>query len=100
MKFYIDEEYRCHMADDGAMREVEDSCFDGKCDEYIEGFCYIPGGESGLIDGMEYAGRMLCALGDYAKMELAQARFELEQAVSALTDADAALKELGVLVDG
>lgn len=100
MKFYIDEENKCHVTDDGTMREVEDSCFAGKCPEYIEGFYYIPDGETAVIEGEEYTGRMYSAFGDYAKMELAQAQYELEQVKAELADADAALNELGVTVDG
>ena len=100
MKFYIDEENKCHVTNDGTMREVEDSCFDNKCPEYIEGFYYIPEGETAVIDDEEYSGRMLSAFGDCAKMELAQARYELEQVKAELTDADTALAELGVNVDG
>ena len=90
---YIDDENKCHAADDGTMREVEDSCFDGMCAEYIEGFYYVPKAETAVIKGQEYSGPMLSAFGDYTKMELAQARYEL-------ADADRALKELGVRVDG
>lgn len=100
MKFYIDEENKCHVTDDGTMREVEDSCFDGKCPEYIEGFYYVPAGETAVIEGVEYTGCMFSAFGDYAKMKLAQAQYELEQVKAELADADAALNELGVTVDG
>lgn len=37
---YLDCEYKCHVADDGTMTAVETDSFDGKCDAYIEGFCY------------------------------------------------------------
>ncbi len=38
---YYDSEYHCHTTDpDGVFRKVETSFFDGKCDEFIEGFCY------------------------------------------------------------
>ena len=37
---YIDSESRCHLTDDGTMTAVETDFFDGKCDEFVEGFCY------------------------------------------------------------
>lgn len=41
MKIYIDSEYRCHTANpDGVFREVETQFFVGKCQTYVEGFCY------------------------------------------------------------
>lgn len=37
---YIDSEYKCHVSDDGTMTPIETNAFDGKCDAFIEGFCY------------------------------------------------------------
>lgn len=37
---YLDADFKCHVADDGTMTAVETDSFDGKCDAYIEGFCY------------------------------------------------------------
>ena len=37
---YIDSDYRCHVTNDGTMNAVETDFFDGKCDTFIEGYCY------------------------------------------------------------
>ena len=37
---YIDAEFKCHVSNDGTMTAVETDFFDGKCDVYIEGYCY------------------------------------------------------------
>lgn len=37
---YIDSEFKCHVADDGTMTAVEADFFDGKCDTFVEGYCY------------------------------------------------------------
>ena len=37
---YIDSEFKCHVSDDGTMMAIETSAFDGKCDAFVEGFCY------------------------------------------------------------
>lgn len=37
---YIDSEFKCHVTDDGTMVAVETSFFDGKCDAFVEGYCY------------------------------------------------------------
>jgi hypothetical protein len=43
MKVYIDSEFKCHPTNqDGTFREVEHPFFDGKCSEFIEGYCYEP----------------------------------------------------------
>lgn len=40
MKLYLDSEFKCHITNDGTMREIDTDAFDGKCKEYIEGFKY------------------------------------------------------------
>ena len=40
---YIDSEFKCHVADDGTMTAVETDFFDGKCDAFVEGYCYDTG---------------------------------------------------------
>lgn len=40
MIIYVDAQNRCHIVNDGAMRAVETNFFDGKCQEYIAGYCY------------------------------------------------------------
>lgn len=42
---YIDNYYKCHVADDGTMTAVETAAFDGKCDAYIEGYRFVPAEE-------------------------------------------------------
>lgn len=37
---YIDSEHKCHITNDGTMTAVETDFFDGKCDVFVEGFCY------------------------------------------------------------
>ena len=37
---YIDSDYRCHPVNDGTMTAVETDFFDGKCDTFVEGYCY------------------------------------------------------------
>ena len=39
---YIDSEYKCHISNDGTMTAVETEFFDGKCDAFVEGYCYEP----------------------------------------------------------
>ena len=37
---YVDSDYRCHVTNDGTMTAVETDFFDGKCDTFVEGYCY------------------------------------------------------------
>lgn len=41
MKIYVDNERKCHKSNpDNAYREVEIPEWNGKCDTFIEGYCY------------------------------------------------------------
>lgn len=37
---YVDSLYHCHRIDDGTMTGVETAFFIGKCDTWVEGYCY------------------------------------------------------------
>lgn len=92
-KVYIDNDYKCHVTNDGTMREVEDDFFDGKCPEFIEGYRYVADGETWTrADGEEFTGVMVAPWKPYTELYIAQLEYEL-------ADADAALAILGVNVD-
>lgn len=98
MKIYIDSECRCHINNpDGTFREVETNAFDGKCDAFIEGYRYIPSGESWTrSDGVVFTGEMIAPWKDYALLDAAQRLHEL----ALIADMRNALNTLGVNVDG
>lgn len=38
---YIDSNFHCHTTNTGGIyREVETDFFDGKCDDFVSGYCY------------------------------------------------------------
>ena len=37
---FIDSDYKCHVTNDGTMTAVETDFFDGRCDTFVEGYCY------------------------------------------------------------
>lgn len=93
MKVYIDNECKCHAAAADGLREFNVSFFDDKCDTFIEGYRYIPQGESWTReDGEVFQGEMIAPWKDFAELDAAQREYEREQ----LADAIAALNELGV----
>ena len=94
MKIYIDNDYKCRASNDGTMREFDVSFFDGKCDAFIEGYRYVPEGEAWIrADGEVFRGEMSAPWLDYTELYIAQLEYEL-------SDADTALKELGVSIGG
>lgn len=85
---YIDSEYKCHITDDGTMTAVETDAFDGKCDTYIEGYRFVPSGESWTrSDGTVFHGVMISPWKDYAELDAARREYERQL----LADAENAL---------
>ena len=85
---YLDSEFKCHAADDGTRNAVETDFFDGKCDAFMEGYRFVPSGESWTrSDGEVFHGEMISPWKDYAVLDNAQREYEREK----LADAENAL---------
>ncbi|MBO5496352.1 MAG: hypothetical protein J5967_03030 [Oscillospiraceae bacterium] len=92
MKVFLDSAYRCHLTDDGTRRMAELPFFDGKCQTFVEGYRFVPAGETWRReDGRTFAGEMLAPAEDYAALEKAQRQHELDE--------QAHLEELGALIE-
>lgn len=95
MTIYIDSDYRCHTADAAGRTAIETDFFDGKYVRYIEGYRYVPAGETWTrADGEVFRGEMIAPWRDYAILAELQALYEEEQTKQA--DMQAALAILGV----
>lgn len=85
---YIDSEFKCHISNDGTMTAVETDFFDGKCDAFVEGYRFVPEGESWTReDGVVFDGEMVTPWKDYAELDNAQREYERGK----LADAENAL---------
>jgi len=74
---YLDSDFKCRVADDGTARAVETEFFDGKCDAYIEGYRFVPAGESWTrSDGTVFSGEMIAPWKDFAELDKAQRAYE------------------------
>lgn len=74
---YIDTEFKCHVQDDGTMTSIETDRFDGKCDRFIEGYRFVPPGQSWTRqDGAVFHGEMLSPWKDYAILAAYQEQYE------------------------
>ena len=100
MKIYIDSDCKCHVSDDGSMREFDVPFFDGKCDEFIEGYRYVPEGETWTrSDSTVFSGEMIAPWKDYDELYRAQAEYEhdllmeLQANAVSVADAEAAYRE-------
>lgn len=97
MKIYIDRDCKCHAAAADGFREFELSFFDGKCEVFVEGYLFVPAGESWVReDGVEFPGEMIAPWKPYAELDEAQRAYERE----IMEDMREALSVLGVNVNG
>lgn len=93
---YLDSDYVCHVANDGTMTPVETDFFDDKCDAYIEGYRFVPEGQTWTReDGEVFEGNMVSPWEDFDRLDEAQRKYEQEQ----LADMKQALAVLGVTLD-
>ena len=95
MTIYIDDDYKCHTSHGDGLTAVETDTFDGKCRQHIEGYRFVPAGQSWTReDGQVFEGEMIAPWRDYAILAELQTLYEEEQAKQA--DMAAALEILGV----
>ena len=93
MTIYIDKDFKCHTAEADGLRAVGTEAFDGKCAEYIEGYRFVPSGETWTrADGVTFQGEMVAPWRSYAELDAAQREYERQL----LAEYAAALNTLGV----
>ena len=81
MIIYIDDNYRCHAEPAEGLRAFELPFFEGKCKRFVEGYRYVPQGETWMRDdGEKFTGEMVSPFTDYSELEKAQLIYEKEQA--------------------
>lgn len=94
MKFYLDENHKCHKNDVGNCREFDTQYFDGKADAVIEGYMFVPAGEVAMMDGVTVKGEQYTPWKPSAELDNAQREYE-RQLLAEYTEA---LKIMGVNV--
>ena len=95
MKIYIDSKFKCHTSPADGLTAVETDAFDGKCRQFIEGYRFVPSGETWIReDGQVFIGEMVAPWRPYEILAEFQSIYEEELAKQA--DMAAALEVLGV----
>lgn len=94
MILYIDKDFKCHMTNDGTMTPIETEAFAGKCDKFIEGYRFVPAGQTWKReDGVEFQGKMVSPHTDYAILAAYQEQYE--ESATELQDAETAMAVFG-----
>lgn len=92
---YIDPEFKCHPTDDGTMTEVQTEFFDGKCAAFVEGYHFVPAGETWTrSDGQVFHGEMVAPWKPYSELDTIQREYEKQL----IATYETALKKVGVVV--
>jgi hypothetical protein len=92
---YIDSDFKCRTFNDGTMTALETDSFDGKCDAFIEGYRFVPAGESWTReDGTVFHGEMVSPWKPYEELDAAQRQYEREQLAEAQTALEIILGEV------
>ena len=81
MTIYIDSDCRCHTSPADGLVTVETDAFDGKCGRVIEGYRFVPTGETWTReDGQVFHGEMVAPWRDYGILSEFQEVAQEEQA--------------------
>ena len=92
MTIYIDPDFRCHTSPGDGLTAVETNAFDGKCRQYIQGYRFVPAGQSWTReDGQMFRGEMVSPWRDSTILDELQAIYEEEQ--------EKAMEEIAALVE-
>ena len=97
MTIYIDPDFRCHVSHGDGLTAVDTNAFDGKCKQFIEGYRFVPAGETWTReDGVEFTGEMIAPFRDYSILEELQSVYDEQQQTineyeTALSDIEQAL---------
>lgn len=86
---YIDSDFKCYTSEnEKAKRSVKTDFFDGMCSQFIEGYRFVPAGETWMrSDGHVFKGEadMISPWRPYKELSPAQTQYEfmLEEAAAA-----------------
>lgn len=95
MIVHIDSEYKCHVAEAEGTRAFDVPFFDNKCGGLVEGYRYVPEGESWTRkDGEVFNGEMIAPMKDSAA--LADYYEQYDAMLPELEDLKKALEKMGV----
>ena len=100
MTIYIDTDYKCYITPASDRKLVETDAFEGKCRRYIEGYRFVPTGETWVReDGAEFIGEMVAPWKPWEELDAAQREYEREQLEEANTQNYQMLETIAVMVE-
>ena len=97
---YIDSDFKCHSTNDGTLTPVDTDFFDGKCDTMIEGYRFVPAGESWTrSDGTVFPGEMIAPWKPWEELDAYQRAYERQQLEEANAENAQLLETMAAMVE-
>ena len=97
---YMDSDFKCRTVGDDALVAAETDFFDGKCDAYIEGYRFVPEGESWTReDGAVFHGEMAAPWKPWQELDKAQREYERELAETLSAENVALISDMAQMVE-
>mgnify|MGYP000010582842 CR=1 FL=1 len=80
MTIYLDSDFKCHVATADGLTAVETDYFDLKCTANIEGYRFVPAGQTWTRpDGVVFQGEMVSPWKPWRELDAAQREYEWEK---------------------
>lgn len=93
MTIYIDSDYKCHVSPADGLTIIETDAFNSKCRQFIEGYRFVPAGQSWTReDGQVFHGEMIAPWRDYSILAELQSVYDEQQ--QTINEYEAALSEI------
>ena len=87
MTIYINDDYKCYTSAADGRRAIETNEFDGKCQEWIESYRFVPAGERWVKpNGEMFRGKMVAPWKDLGEAYAAQAGYVTRKLAAAEAD--------------
>lgn len=100
MQIYIDADFKCYTAPKEGLATVETAFFDGMCAAYIEGYRFVPAGQTWTReDGTVFTGEMISPWKPWAELDAAQRAYERERAAALEAQNDELAETQAAMVD-
>lgn len=100
MVIYVDSDFKCHISNDGTMRSVETDFFDKKADELIEGYRFVPFGETWTReDGEVFDGEMIAPWKPWQELDNAQREYERELITELTAENETLIADMAQMIE-
>ena len=97
---YMDSDFKCRTVGDDALAAAETDFFDGKCDAFVEGYRFVPEGESWTReDGAVFHGEMAAPWKPWQALDKAQREYERQRVTELEAENETLIADMAQLVE-